>query len=85
MSGTMVTYIKNLISCRMVWMWKLKFINNTRRLLFQKLQYRGVGEGATPFPGLLLFTLDPYLIIVSVKLGGIKYYFFSLWNDSNWD
>ena len=25
--------------------------------------YRGVGESATPFPGLLHFTLDPYLII----------------------
>ena len=33
---------------------------------------RGVGEGATPFSGLLHFTLDPYLIILSVKQGGIK-------------
>ena len=32
----------------------------TRRLLFHKLQHRGVGEGATPFPGLLHFTLEPY-------------------------
>ena len=23
---------------------------------------KGVGEGATPFPGLLHFTLDPYLM-----------------------
>ena len=29
-----------------------------RRLLFQKLLHGGVGEGATPSPGLLLFTLD---------------------------
>ena len=27
---------------------------------FQLLQQWGVGEGATPFPGLLHFTLDPY-------------------------
>ena len=27
----------------------------------------GVGEGATPFPGLLHFTLDAYLIMLSVK------------------
>ncbi len=28
------------------------------------------------FPGLLYFTLDPYLIMLSVKQGGIKYHFF---------
>ena len=32
-------------------------------------------EGATPFPGLLHFTLDTYLILLSVKQGGIKYHF----------
>ena len=32
--------------------------------------------GATPIPGLLHFTLDPYLIMLSVKQGGIKCYFF---------
>ena len=36
-------------------------------------------------PGLLLFTLDPYLIILSVKQGGIKYHFLSLWYVSTWD
>ena len=30
--------------------------------------------GATPSPGLLHFTLDPYLIILSVKQCGIKYH-----------
>ena len=30
---------------------------------------------ATPFPGLLHFTLDPYLILLSVKERGIKYHF----------
>ena len=34
-----------------------------------------VGVGITPFPGLLHFTLDMYLILLSVKQGGIKYYF----------
>ena len=34
--------------------------------------------GATTFPGLLHFTLDMYLILVSVKQGGIKYHFKSL-------
>ena len=37
------------------------------------------------FPGLLHFTLDPYLIMQSVKQGGIKYHFLSLWYDSTWD
>ena len=32
-------------------------------------------EGATPFPGLLHFTFDMYLILLSVKQGGIKYHF----------
>ena len=32
-------------------------------------------EGATPFPGLLCFTLDTYLML-SVKQGSIKYFFF---------
>ena len=42
---------------------------------------------ATPFPGLLLFTLDPYIIMLSVKQSGIKYHFLSLWYDStrNWN
>ena len=42
-------------------------------------------EGATPFPGLLHFTLDTYLIMLSVKQSGIKYHFESLWYDSTWD
>ena len=53
--------------------------------LFDSLLYKGVGEGATPFPGLLYFTLDPYLIMPSVNQGGIKYHFLSLWYDSTWD
>ena len=53
--------------------------------LFDSFLHQGVGEGATPFPGLLHFTLDPYLIMLSVKQGSIKYHFLSLWYDSTWD
>ena len=41
--------------------------------------------GRYSFPGLLYFILDPYLIMLSVKQGGIKYHFLSLWYDSTWD
>ena len=37
------------------------------------------------FPRLLHFTLNMYLIMLSVKEGGIKYHFFSLCSDSTWD
>ena len=46
------------------------------------LLHQGVEKGATPFPGLLHFTLDLYNIILSVKQGCIKYHFLSLWYDS---
>ena len=42
-------------------------------------------EGTTPFLGFLHFTLDMYLIMLSVRQGGIKYHFLSLWYDSTWD
>ena len=42
-------------------------------------------EGATPFPELLHFTLDTYLILLRVKQGGIKYHFKSIWYDAIWD
>ena len=42
-------------------------------------------KGATPFPGLLNFTIDSYLIMPSVKQGSIKYHFMSLWYDSTWN
>ena len=57
----------------------------TRRLHFRWLLHQGVGEGATPFPGLLHFTFDAYLIMLSVKQGGIKNHFLSLWYHSTWD
>ena len=42
-------------------------------------------EDATPFPGLLHFILDTYLIMLSVRPEGIKYHFLRLWYDSTWD
>ena len=51
------------------------------RLPFQKLLHRNVGEGTTPFPGLLLFIHDPYFIMLCVKRGDIKYHFLSLWYE----
>ena len=32
-------------------------------------------EGATPFPVFIHFTLNPYLIMLTVKQGGVKYHF----------
>ena len=51
----------------------------TWRLPFLQLLHQGVGEGATPFPGLLHFILDPYLIMLSVKQGDIRYHL--VWLD----
>ena len=42
-------------------------------------------EGTTSFTGLHHFTLNPYLIELSAKQGGIKYHFLSLWYDSTCD
>ena len=60
-------------------------VGGTQRVPFQQLLQLGVGKGATTFPGLLHFTLVLYLIMLSVKQGGIKYHFLSLWYDSTWD
>ena len=42
-------------------------------------------RGRYSFSGLLYFTLDAYLIMLSVKQGGMKYHFWSFWYDSTWD
>ena len=46
------------------------------------LRCRGV---CNSFTWIAPLTLDPYLIMLSVKQGGIKYHFLSLWYDSTWD
>ena len=42
-------------------------------------------RGCYSIPGLLHFTLGPYLIMLSVKPGRNKYHFLSFWYDSTWD
>ena len=90
-NSSMITYWQNMST-----MWNPMVIYNKVKVgdhsrgwpegsLFDSLLHQGVGEGATPLPGLLHFTLDPYLIMLSVKQGGIKYLFLSLWYDSTWD
>ena len=37
-----------------------------------------VGEGATPSPGLLQFTLDPYLILLSKEASSTIFWAFSM-------
>ena len=42
-------------------------------------------EGNPKAPFSIATTLDSYLIMLSVKQGGIKYHFLSLWYNSFWD
>ena len=42
-------------------------------------------EGHYSFPMIAPLTFDTHLILLSVKHGGIKYHFLSLWYDSTWD
>ena len=39
---------------------------------FSMATIQSIAEGATHFPELIHFTLDPYLIMLGVKQGGIK-------------
>ena len=41
--------------------------------------------GRYSFPWIVVLTFDLYLIILSVKQGGIEYHFLSVWYDSTWD
>ena len=60
-------------------------VKGDQKVLFPIATHRGVEEGATLFSGFHHFTLDPYFTMLSVKQGGIKYYFLCLWYDSTWD
>ena len=60
-------------------------VEGNRKAPFSIATTQGVGEGATPFPGLLHVTLDPYLIMLSVKQRDIEYHFLNLCYDSTWD
>ena len=55
---------------------------NTR--FSSSLHYYTTVLGRAPLLSLDCF-LETYLIMQSVKQGGIKYHFFSLWYDSTWD
>ena len=57
----------------------------TQSLPFRLLLHQGVGEDATSFPVLFHFTLDMYLILLSIKQAGIKYHFQCLWYDMTWN
>ena len=70
------------ISCQLYF---FTLVKSDPKAPFEKLPHQGIEEGATPFLGLLHFTLDPYLIMLSAKQGSIKYHFSSLWYDSTWD
>ena len=62
----------------LLWISKVKLatvVEGDQKAPFSIDSNLGVGEGATPFPGLLHFTLDTYLIMLSVKQRGIKYHF----------
>ena len=58
--------------------------DRSQRPPFKSLLHWGVREETTLSPGLLHFTLDTYLIMLSVKQGGIKYHFLSYWYDLTW-
>ena len=51
-------YISKVGNCSQEW---------PKSSLFNKLLHQAVGEGTTPFPRLLHFTFDLYLIMLSVK------------------
>ena len=54
----------------------MTIVEGNQKALFSKASTLAtVREGVTPFPELHYFTLDMYLILLSVKQGGIKYYF----------
>ena len=44
------------------------------------------GRGGRYFsPWIASLIIDPYLIMLSIKQGVIKYHFLGLWYDSTWD
>ena len=50
-----------------------KLTDRSRKLPFQYLLHRGVGESVTLFRWIALITLDTYLIMLSVRQGNINY------------
>ena len=75
--------------CTVKWsqvlLYKLTLVEGNPKAPFSIAATPRCREGATPFPGSPLFTLDPYLIMLGIKQEGIKYHFLSLWYDPTWD
>ena len=62
------------------WRERVRDIRATSTTWWWWWWHRSIGQGITPFAGLPHFTLNTYLILLSVKQGGIKYHFKSLWD-----
>ena len=70
-----VRWIRHVVHC-----WRSRQELITYKLLWTPSH----GRAKAGRPRLFHFTLDPYLIMLSVKQGAIKYHFLSLWYDSTW-
>ena len=57
----------------------------TEGFFFSKASTPRCRGGRNSFLRIAPLTLDPYLILLSVTQGGIKYHFFSLWYESIWN
>ena len=62
-----------------------KFVEGDPKVSFSIATTQRSREGCYFIPGLLHFTLDTYLIMLSIRHGSIKYHFLSLWYDSTGD
>ena len=53
----------------------MNIVEGNPKAPFSIVTTTSVVGSVTPFPKLLHFTLDPYLLMLSVKQSGIKYHF----------
>ena len=71
-----------------IYIYKVKLatiVDSDKKALFSIATTPRCRGGYYSFPWIAHFTLDTYLILLSVKQGCIKYHFYSLWYDSTWD
>ena len=64
---------------------RVYFRFNINKASFSKASTPRCREGCNYFLWIAPLTLDPYLIMLSVKHETIKYHLLSLWYDSTWD
>ena len=64
---------------------KLTLVKDDLKVSFSIATTQRCRGGCYSIPLTALLTLDPNFIILSVKQGGIKYHFLSLWYNSTWD